>query len=102
MTEVTGQSHVALPGTGYLERDGTTVNLEGRHQRQRRAVQPPGWDELEFFARLAQRFGLDSTPGRSIGADHASLPTASRERSGRPPERPWQSRSRAPEEALRL
>ena len=38
MTEVTGQSHVVLPGTGYLERDGTTVNLEGRHQRQRRAV----------------------------------------------------------------
>ena len=74
MTEVTGQSHVALPGTGYLERDGTTVNLEGRHQRQRRAVQPPGWDELEFFARLAQRFGVDVSPWPSIGDEHASLP----------------------------
>ncbi len=38
-------------------------NLEGRHQRQRRAVaRTPGWDELEFFARLAQRFGVDVSP----------------------------------------
>ena len=62
MTEATGQSHLVLPATGYLERDGTTVNLEGRAQRQRRAVAPPGWDELEFFARLAQRFGVDVSP----------------------------------------
>jgi predicted molibdopterin-dependent oxidoreductase YjgC len=59
MSEVTGQSHLVLPGTSYLERDGTTVNLEGRPQRQRRAVQPSGWDELEFFARLAARFGIE-------------------------------------------
>jgi NADH-quinone oxidoreductase subunit G len=76
MTEVTGQSHVVMPGTSYLERDGTTVNLEGRPQRQRRAVAPPsGHDELEFFARLAQRFGLDVSPWPSVSVEeHASLP----------------------------
>jgi NADH-quinone oxidoreductase subunit G len=75
MTEVTGQSHLVLPGTGYLERDGTTVNLEGRPQRQRRAVQPPGWDELEFFARLARRFGVEAEPWpRAAVAEQAPLP----------------------------
>jgi len=75
MTEVTGQSHLVLPGTGYLERDGTTVNLEGRPQRLRRAVAPPGWDELEFFGRLAQRFGIDVDPWphADVG-EHAPLP----------------------------
>jgi NADH-quinone oxidoreductase subunit G len=75
MSEVTGQSHLVLPGCGYLERDGTTVNLEGRPQRQRRAVEPPGWTELEFFARLAQRFGVDVSPWPTAGvAEHAPLP----------------------------
>jgi NADH-quinone oxidoreductase subunit G len=58
MGDHTLQAHLVLPGTGYLERDGTVVNLEGRSQRQRKAVEPPGWSELEFFSRLAERFGL--------------------------------------------
>ena len=75
MNDVTGQSHLVLPGTSYLERDGTTVNLEGRPQRQRRAVQPPGWDELELFARLAQRFGVDVDPWPHVTVDErAPLP----------------------------
>jgi len=52
------QADLALPGTSYLERDGTVVNLEGRVQRQRKAVEPPGWTELEFLSRLAERFEL--------------------------------------------
>jgi predicted molibdopterin-dependent oxidoreductase YjgC len=75
MTAVTGQSHVILPGTSYLERDGTTVNLEGRPQRQRRAVSRTTPHELEFFARLAQRFGVDVSPWPRVEADErASLP----------------------------
>jgi NADH-quinone oxidoreductase subunit G len=75
MTEVTGQSHLVLPASGYLERDGTTVNLEGRPQRQRRAVAAPGWSELEFFAKLAQRFGLDVSPWPAVSvSEHAPLP----------------------------
>jgi NADH-quinone oxidoreductase subunit G len=58
MGDHTLQAHLVLPGTGYLERDGTVMNLEGRSQRQRKAVEPPGWNELEFLSRLAERFGL--------------------------------------------
>jgi NADH-quinone oxidoreductase subunit G len=66
---------VILPGTSYLERDGTTVNLEGRPQRQRRAVALTTPDELEFFARLAQRFGVDVSPWPRVVADErAPLP----------------------------
>ena len=51
-----------LPGTSYLERDGTYVNLEGRLQRLRRASIPPAPDELAVLARLAQRFGIELSP----------------------------------------
>ena len=39
---------VVIPATSYLERDGTTMNLEGRLQRQRRAVIPPATDETAW------------------------------------------------------
>jgi NADH-quinone oxidoreductase subunit G len=58
-SDLTAWSHVVVPGTSYLERDGTMVNLEGRRQRLRRAVIPAGLDELEFLSRLGERFGLD-------------------------------------------
>jgi NADH-quinone oxidoreductase subunit G len=58
-SELTAWSHVVVPGTSYLERDGTMVNLEGRKQRLRRAVIPAGLDELEFLSRLGERFGLE-------------------------------------------
>jgi predicted molibdopterin-dependent oxidoreductase YjgC len=51
-----------LPGTSYLEREGTYVNLEGRLQRLRRAVVPPAPDELAWISGLAERFGVDLSP----------------------------------------
>jgi len=57
-----GWADLVLPGTSYLERDGTYVNLEGRLQRLRRAATPPGPDELEWISRLAARFGVDVAP----------------------------------------
>jgi len=51
-----------LPGTSYLERDGTFVNLEGRIQRLRRAVIPPSPDELAWISKLGERFGVDISP----------------------------------------
>ncbi len=51
-----------LPATSYLERDGTTVNLEGRLQRQRRAVLAPVPDVLAWLAKLASRFGVELSP----------------------------------------
>ncbi len=57
-----GLADLILPGTSYLERDGTYVNLEGRVQRLRRAVVPPGPDELAWISRLAERFGVQVSP----------------------------------------
>ncbi len=57
-----GWADVVLPATGALERDGTTMNLEGRVQRLRRAVPPPCPDELAWVSKLAARFGVDVPP----------------------------------------
>ena len=57
-----GWADLVLPGTSYLERDGTYVNLEGRLQRLRRTVIPPVPDELAWIARLAERFGVELSP----------------------------------------
>jgi NADH dehydrogenase/NADH:ubiquinone oxidoreductase subunit G len=67
-----GWCDLVLPGTGYLERDGTTVNLESRLQRQRRAVIAPCPDELAWIAKLAERFGVDLSPHASMVFDEIS------------------------------
>jgi anaerobic selenocysteine-containing dehydrogenase len=69
-------AHVVVPGTSYLERDGTTVNLEGRVQRQRRAVDPPFPDELEFLARVGAELGIPIAPwaAGATPAERAELP----------------------------
>ncbi|HZQ66302.1 MAG TPA: molybdopterin-dependent oxidoreductase [Gaiellaceae bacterium] len=73
---VRGWVDLVLPGTSYLERDGTIVNLEGRPQRLRRAVIPPAPDEIASIAKLAERFGVDIDPhARAVPAEErASLP----------------------------
>jgi NADH dehydrogenase/NADH:ubiquinone oxidoreductase subunit G len=63
---------LVLPGTSYLERDGTTVNLEGRLQRQRRAVIAPCPDELAWIAKLAERFGVELSPHASVVFEEVS------------------------------
>ena len=67
-----GLGDLVLPGTSYLERDGTTVNLEGRLQRQRRAVIAPCPDELAWIAKLAERFGVELSPHASLVFDEVS------------------------------
>ena len=57
-----GWADLVLPGTSYLERDGTYVNLEGRLQRLRRTAIPPAPDELAWIAKLAERFGVALEP----------------------------------------
>jgi NADH-quinone oxidoreductase subunit G len=57
-----GWADLVLPGTSYLERDGTFVNLEGRLQRLRRTATPPCPDELEWISQLAARFGVELSP----------------------------------------
>src|SRR4051794_28492362 len=67
-----GFCDLVLPGTSYLERDGTTVNLEGRLQRQRRAVIAPCPDELAWIAKLAERFGVALSPYASLVFEEVS------------------------------
>jgi NADH-quinone oxidoreductase subunit G len=57
-----GWADLVLPGTSYLEREGTYVNLEGRLQRLRRTALPPAPDELEWIAQLAARFDVQLSP----------------------------------------
>ncbi len=61
-----GWADLVLPGTSYLERDGTYMNLEGRVQRLRRTVIPPAPDELAWLAKLAGRFGVELSPHPSL------------------------------------
>ena len=67
-----GWADLLLPGTSYLERDGTYVNLEGRIQRLRRAVIPPAPDELAWTAKLAERFGVELSPYPSVVFEEVS------------------------------
>jgi NADH-quinone oxidoreductase subunit G len=60
-----GWADLILPATSALERDGTTMNLEGRVQRLRRAALPPCPDELAWISRLASRFGVELAPHAS-------------------------------------
>jgi NADH dehydrogenase/NADH:ubiquinone oxidoreductase subunit G len=67
-----GIADLVLPGTSYLERDGTTINLEGRLQRQRRAVLAPVPDVLAWVSRLAERFDVEISPHAPIVFDEIS------------------------------
>jgi len=57
-----GWADLVLPATASLERDGTTMNLEGRLQRLRRTVLPPCPDELAWLSKLGARFGVETAP----------------------------------------
>jgi anaerobic selenocysteine-containing dehydrogenase len=54
-----GWADLVLPATAALERDGTSMNLEGRVQRLRRAVPPPCPDELVWISRLGRKLDVD-------------------------------------------
>ena len=61
-----GWADLVLPATAALEREGTTMNLEGRVQRQRRAVIAPVPDELAWIAKLAARFDIELSPHAAV------------------------------------
>jgi NADH-quinone oxidoreductase subunit G len=61
-----GWADLVLPATAALEREGTSMNLEGRVQRLRRAVAPPVPDELAWLSKLAARFGVDLSPHAAV------------------------------------
>jgi NADH dehydrogenase/NADH:ubiquinone oxidoreductase subunit G len=67
-----GIADLILPGTSYLERDGTYVNLEGRLQRLRRASIPPAPDELAVLSRIGAGVGVELSPYPSLVFDEVS------------------------------
>ena len=67
-----GVADLVLPGTSYLERDGTTINLEGRLQRQRRAVLAPVPDVLAWLSKLGARFDVELSPYAAIVFDEVA------------------------------
>ena len=68
-----GWADLILPATGALERDGTSMNLEGRVQRLRRTVPPPCPDELAWISKLAARFDIAIPPhAAGVFAEYAA------------------------------
>jgi NADH-quinone oxidoreductase subunit G len=61
-----GWADLVLPATASLEREGTSMNLEGRVQRLRRAVMAPVPDELAWLSKLAGRFGVELSPHAAV------------------------------------
>ena len=61
-----GWADLILPATDSLERDGTTMNLEGRLQRLRRTVLPPCPDELAWISKLAERLDVEIGPTAAL------------------------------------
>ncbi|HEX2303985.1 MAG TPA: molybdopterin-dependent oxidoreductase [Gaiella sp.] len=61
-----GWADLVLPATASLEREGTSMNLEGRVQRLRRAVASPVPDELAWVSKLAARFGVALSPHPAV------------------------------------
>ena len=61
-----GWADLVLPATASLEREGTSMNLEGRLQRLRRTVIPPVPDELAWLSKLAARFDVELSPHAAV------------------------------------
>jgi formate dehydrogenase major subunit len=58
-TETTRYADVVLPGSTYLETEGTRCNFEGRLMEFTRAVEPPGGASgTEVLHGLAEEFGI--------------------------------------------
>ena len=60
LNETANYAHIFLPGTTFLEKDGTFTNAERRINRVRRVIAPrPGLADWEVTLRLADALGVD-------------------------------------------
>jgi formate dehydrogenase alpha subunit len=69
---------LALPAASFAEVDGTFINGEGRVQRVRKAVDPPGealpdWEILCRIARKMGKKGFDFSSARKVHDEISSL-----------------------------
>jgi len=78
-TDTMRRAHVALPATGWGEKDGTVTNSERRISRQRPFLARPGETRPDWWivSQVAQRMGFADTFGyetpAEIFAEHAAL-----------------------------
>ncbi|MEO6216686.1 MAG: formate dehydrogenase subunit alpha [Sphingomonas sp.] len=60
LNETANYAHVFLPGSTFLEKDGTFTNAERRIQRVRQVMRPKnGYADWEIVQQVAQAMGLD-------------------------------------------
>ena len=62
LSETAALADVVLPGSMWLEEDGTMTNLEGRVLRRRQVSNPPGDARADWkiLCEIAQRLGMNS------------------------------------------
>jgi formate dehydrogenase major subunit len=59
LNETANYAHIFLPGTTFLEKDGTFTNAERRINRVRRVIKPlPGLQDWEVTLKLAEALGV--------------------------------------------
>ncbi|WP_435103293.1 formate dehydrogenase subunit alpha [Arhodomonas sp. AD133] len=79
LNETASYAHVFLPGSTFLEKDGTFTNAERRINRVRRAVAPPGGKaDWEITLALARALGSQmdySHPGEIMDEIARTTPT---------------------------
>jgi len=78
LTETAQLAHVVLPGTAFVEKDGTFTGTDRRVQRVRKAVEPPGqakadWAILCELAKKMGAGGFDFASPRDIMIEVARL-----------------------------
>ena len=69
------QANLVLPAVAFTEVEGTFINGEGRIQRVRKAVNPPGeaWPDWEILCRIAQKMGVKGFDFSSASQIHEEI-----------------------------
>ena len=78
LTETAQLAHVVLPGTAFVEKDGTFSGTDRRVQRVRKAVEPPGeakadWAILCELAKKMGASGFDFASPQDVMVEIAKL-----------------------------
>jgi formate dehydrogenase alpha subunit len=73
--EASYEADLVLPSAAFTEVDGTFVNAEGRIQRARKAVDPPGeaLPDWEILSRIAEKMGKSGFDFSGAGEIHKEI-----------------------------
>ena len=78
LSETARMAHVVLPGTAFVEKDGTFTGTDRRVQRVRKAVEPPGdaradWEIICLLAKKMGASGFDFASAKDVMVEVATL-----------------------------